>query len=98
MAPLVAAAAVDDFAVFSDILRPAGMELALMADAVARQLGLEAGGLPLAMAGSFLLRCEPVARVVLEELSDRGYAVEARPVPEPVAGALLLARRAWRPP
>jgi N-acetylglucosamine kinase-like BadF-type ATPase len=98
MAPLVVASAQDDPSIFAEILRPAGMELANMSQAVARQLGFHSGPLPLAMAGSFLLNCEPVARVILEQLSALGYDVVASTVPHPVEGALILARRGWIPP
>lgn len=97
LAPCVVASADDDPSIFDEILAPAGMELALMVAAVARNLGFREGALPLAMAGSFLLNCRPVARLVLEKLDDLGYEVTASTVPDPVEGALLLARRSWNP-
>jgi hypothetical protein len=83
----------EDDSVFFEILEPAGVELARMVKAVAIKLGWESGPLPLAMAGSFLLNSPPVSRVLVHRLIEQGYEVRAMPVPEPVEGALILARR-----
>ena len=98
LAPVVVASAEDDPSIFTEILRPAGMELALMVDAVARSLNLRRGILPLALAGGFLLRCPYVANVMVDRLSALGYDVSARPVADPVEGALALARRGFDDP
>jgi len=93
MAPMVVDSAEDDPSIFSEILRPAGLDLALLVEAVACKLQFRSGPLPLAMAGSFLLNCEPIRRVLLNELTTRGHEVLVSTVPDPVAGALLLALR-----
>ncbi len=96
LAPAVVRAGDDDPTIFAEILEPAGADLARMVGATARSLGLDPGGgpLPLAMAGSFLLGCGAVARVLVHRLIEGGHDVRATPVPEPVEGALVLARRA----
>jgi N-acetylglucosamine kinase-like BadF-type ATPase len=93
LAPAVVEAAAEDPAIARDILEPAGYELAEMVAGVARNLGWNGGRLPLALAGSFLLGCPTVSGVLLNRLSDRGFVVEAKTVPRPVEGALVLARR-----
>jgi N-acetylglucosamine kinase-like BadF-type ATPase len=98
LAPSVVAASEEDPSIFPEILRPAGMDLAVMVAAVARALDIGRGPLPLAMAGSFLLNCDDVAHVVLDQLSALGYEVEASSVADPVVGALVLARRGWTRP
>ena len=92
LAPAVVAASMEDDSVFFEILEPAGVELARMVRAVAIELGLESGPLPLAMAGSFLLNSPSVSRVLVHRLIEQGYEVRATPVLEPVEGALVLAR------
>jgi N-acetylglucosamine kinase-like BadF-type ATPase len=94
LAPAVVAASADDPAILGEILEPAGVELARMVGATARELGMTRGPLPLAMAGSFLLNSPPVSRALVGWLTDRGYTVQARSVLDPVEGALVLARRA----
>jgi N-acetylglucosamine kinase-like BadF-type ATPase len=94
LAPIVVDAAVDDEEITADLLEPAGRELAEAAAAVARALDWHAGGLPLALAGGFLLATPDVSRSLLEHLSRLGYEPAAAQVFEPVRGALLLARRA----
>jgi N-acetylmuramic acid 6-phosphate etherase len=94
LAPAVVAASMEDASVFCEVIEPAGVELARMVRAVALELGLESGPLPLAMAGSFLLNSPPVSRVLVHRLVEQGYEVRATPVPDPVEGALVLARRA----
>ncbi|WP_435016629.1 N-acetylglucosamine kinase [Tundrisphaera sp. TA3] len=93
LARAVVEAAEEDRAVFTDILEPAGVELARIVAAVARRLGSRSGPLPLAMAGGFLLTCKAVSRVLIHRLTEWGYEVQATPVREPVEGALVLARR-----
>jgi N-acetylglucosamine kinase-like BadF-type ATPase len=93
LAPAVVEAASEDPALAVDILEPAGHELAELVAGVARNLGWQGGPLPLALAGSFLLGCPIVSGVLLERLVAKGFEVEARTVPRPVEGALVLARR-----
>ena len=94
LAPAVLAASVDDPEVVSWVLEPAGYDLGQAALAVARSLGWDTPVLPLAMAGSFLLSARPVADAMLGYLATVGklQALDTR-VPEPVAGAVALARR-----
>ncbi len=94
LAPLVVAAAEDDPALVTEILAPAGIELAETILAVARALDWHGGPVPLAMAGGFLLAAPPVARSLLDHLARAGYDPQAKLVPEPAQGALILARRA----
>jgi N-acetylglucosamine kinase-like BadF-type ATPase len=94
LAPSVVAAAGEDPTILSEILEPAGHELAELVIAVARKLGWQSGSLPLAMAGGFLLKCPIISRILLDRLRSEGYEVEPTPVPEPVEGAMILARRA----
>jgi N-acetylglucosamine kinase-like BadF-type ATPase len=93
LAPAVVEAASEDPALAVDILEPAGYELAELVAGVARNLGWQGGPLPLALAGSFLLGCPIVSGVLLDRLVAKGFEVEARTVPRPVEGALVLARR-----
>jgi N-acetylglucosamine kinase-like BadF-type ATPase len=95
LAPIVVAAAGDDPSIGIEILEPAGKELASMVAAVARKLEFGRGPLPLAMAGSFLLKCTPITYVVLDQLAAMGYEVASTFVANPVEGALALARRSW---
>jgi N-acetylglucosamine kinase-like BadF-type ATPase len=93
LAPAVVEAAQEDPALARDILEPAGHELAELVAGVAHNLGWHGGPLALALAGSFLLGCPIVSGVLLDRLRHRGFAVDARTVPRPVEGALVLARR-----
>ncbi|WP_435010420.1 N-acetylglucosamine kinase [Tundrisphaera lichenicola] len=94
LAPIVVETLAEDPSIFTDILEPAGVELARTVRAVAVKLGIASGPLPLAMAGSFLLNSKPVSRVLIHRLIEQGYEVLATPVPDPVEGALVLARQA----
>jgi N-acetylglucosamine kinase-like BadF-type ATPase len=93
LAEVVVAAADEDDSIFSEILRPAGLELATMIVTVVKKLRFEARIIPLGFAGSFLLNCPFVARVVTDRLSSLGYEIKASLVANPVEGALILARR-----
>ncbi len=68
-----------------------------MVRAVARSLGWTGGKVPLALAGSFLLGSADVRRGLVGELARVGFELDGAltpiPVPDPVAGALVLARR-----
>ena len=94
LAPAVVAAGAVDADVISEILEPAGRELAQMVAAVAWKLNLYAGILPLAMAGSFLLNCPAASGALINRLNAAGYEVQASSATDPVEGALVLARRA----
>ncbi|HEX8202142.1 MAG TPA: BadF/BadG/BcrA/BcrD ATPase family protein [Isosphaeraceae bacterium] len=94
LAPTVLTAAAEDEAIAREILRPAGSDLAAMVRAAARTLGWAGGGLPLAMAGGFLLAAPVVARSLLDHLKTAGYDPLCTPVPEPALGAVVLAERA----
>jgi N-acetylglucosamine kinase-like BadF-type ATPase len=98
LAPIVVASAEDDPAVASWVLEPAGYELGRTALAVARALQWDQPVLPLAMAGGFLLSAAPVAEAMLAYLRRfSGMKVEESRVAGPVAGAIVLARRALQP-
>jgi N-acetylglucosamine kinase-like BadF-type ATPase len=94
LAPVVAAAAVDDPTLESTILRPAARALAEMALAVAKALKLGVDSLPVALAGGFLLGTPTLAEAVLDELEQVGYSTVASRVEEPAAGAIVLACQA----
>lgn len=93
LAPLVVAASTEDPTIVDDLLEPAGRELAEAIAAVARSLGWSSGPIPLALAGGFLLATEHVFRSLIAHLERLGYQPDARPVAEPVQGALILARK-----
>ncbi len=93
LAAEVVATAADDPELARSILEPAGAELAEAVAAVARTLGWSQGPIPLAMAGGFLLSSADVSRSLLDHLARNGLTVEATPVPEPVQGAVALAKR-----
>jgi N-acetylglucosamine kinase-like BadF-type ATPase len=94
LAAAVVATAGEDPELARSILEPAGADLAETVAAVARALGWTGGPIPLAMAGGFLLSAPPVSRSLLEHLGRAGLVVEATPVPQPVLGAVALAKRA----
>jgi N-acetylglucosamine kinase-like BadF-type ATPase len=97
LAPVVVAAGEDDPAIRDEILIPAGQELARSVAAVIQALGgfRDHGGLiPLAVSGGFLLGARVVMQSLLDQLERWGYRVEPSVVPDPVRGALVLARRA----
>jgi N-acetylglucosamine kinase-like BadF-type ATPase len=93
LAPMVVEAARSDRSIFDEILEPAGSELARMVLAVASQLGIEPGPLPLAKAGSFLLKARSISDVLDDRLRREGFSLTTSEVPEPVEGAILLALR-----
>jgi len=93
LAPLVIDASGDDPSIIPDLLEPAGVDLGLTVEAVARSLGWKGGVLPLALAGGFLLRAAEVRRGLLDYLRRQGYDPRASLVSDPVEGALVLARR-----
>ena len=54
------------------------------------------GPIPLAVSGGFLLGASVVMQSLLDQLEQWGYQVEPTVVPDPVQGALVLARRALK--
>jgi N-acetylglucosamine kinase-like BadF-type ATPase len=97
LAPVVVAAAEEEPPIRDEILIPAGRELARAVAAVIRSLGgfRDLGGpIPLAVSGGFLLGASVVMQSLLDHLGRWGYRVEPTVVPDPVRGALVLARRA----
>jgi N-acetylglucosamine kinase-like BadF-type ATPase len=94
LAACVVEAAEADPSVARDLLEPAGIALAGAAVAVAERLDLPREGLPLALAGGFLLSSQAVSRAMLGEMERVGYRVVPNSVEEPVAGAIALAKRA----
>lgn len=97
LAPVVVEAADRGDRSADAILHVAALDLAAMVEAVARSLGLpEDGHLPVGLAGGFLLQCPQIRRRLLDDLAGRrpGRPVEARDVPEPTAGAIILAKKA----
>jgi N-acetylglucosamine kinase-like BadF-type ATPase len=98
LAPVIVTAAEDDPFVAEGILNPATNDLAEVVITVAHRLGWHEwdrqAPLPLAMAGSFLLSAPIVWEGLLSALQSMGLAVEATPVPDPVQGAIILARKA----
>ena len=98
LAPLILDAARDDPTITTDLLGPAGIDLGQTVAAVAQALGWTGGALPLALAGGFLLRADAVRTNLLDHLERQGYQPHPTLVPEPVQGALVLARRGWMDP
>jgi N-acetylglucosamine kinase-like BadF-type ATPase len=96
LAPAVLAASAEDPAVVERLLLPAGRALAELVIAVARGLGWSEGDLPLACAGGFLLAADEVRRGLTETLGRAGYNPRESLVPDPVRGAVVLARNALR--
>lgn len=93
LAPVVIAAAAEDPQIIGDLLEPAGRELAESVLAVLRTLGWSERVLPLALAGGFLLGAPAVSDSLKGHLERSGFELNANPVPDPVRGALVLARR-----
>jgi N-acetylglucosamine kinase-like BadF-type ATPase len=93
LAPLVLAAAVGGDSVAARLLDAAAADLAHMVDTLRRRLDLPAEALPLALAGSLLLRSDALKRRLLTNLADQGLRKPAlAEVPDPVLGALTLAQ------
>lgn len=99
MAPVVASAAQENSRAALAILDQAASELAAAVLAVARSLGLlnstSIPTFPLVTAGGFLLGTPYLADSVLARLRSAGVNLgQVTPVPDPVFGALTIARRA----
>ena len=93
LAPAVIAAMGDDSSIEAEIIGPAAVSLAEIAVAAARALGWEGGPLPIGLAGGFLLGVDPMVDRLLRELAGAGYEPIWTRVPDPVAGAIVIARR-----
>ncbi len=94
LASSVVRAAELDAEIVREILEPAGRALGQAARAVAERLDLPREGLPLAVAGGFVLSCEAAWLGLRDELMRSGFRPVMQRVDEPVAGALILAGRA----
>jgi N-acetylglucosamine kinase-like BadF-type ATPase len=96
MAPLVTAAADEGSGAAREILDRAALELARAVIAVHQSLDLKpTEPYPLVLAGSFLLSSHRVATGLLGQLEQSSARpASVTPVPDPVFGALTLARRA----
>lgn len=99
LAPVVVAAAEERSEAAARILDQASEELAGAVMAVARSLGFlkssRTSSFPLVLAGGFLLATPVVAEALVARLKLGGVLPSSiTPVPDPVFGALTLARRA----
>jgi N-acetylmuramic acid 6-phosphate etherase len=95
LAALVHSVAQEGDAVAQALLRDAGRELALAAQAVARNLELTEA-IPCALAGSVLVQGQAVAAALLECAADLGLRLEpVTLVQEAALGAVRLARKKW---
>jgi N-acetylglucosamine kinase-like BadF-type ATPase len=97
LAPMVVAHADEHPALAAALLEPAGRELADCAAAVVRALSWSAPVLPVALAGGFVLSSRVVRESLLARLaSSVSVRLRATEVPEPVSGAIVLARQEIR--
>lgn len=99
LAPIVVGAAEERSEAAGAILQSAADELVLSVRAVARKLRLlespATASFPLVLAGGFLLSSVPLSSLLVARLNVHGITPSAvTPVPDPVFGALTLARRA----
>lgn len=99
LAPIVVGAAEERSEAAGAILQAAADELVLAVRAVARKLRLfdstSTASFPLVLAGGFLLSSTPLSSLLVARLHIHGIMPSAvTPVPDPVFGALTLARRA----
>jgi N-acetylglucosamine kinase-like BadF-type ATPase len=99
LAPIVVGAAEERSEAAGSILQAAADELVLAVRAVARKLRLlespQTANFPLVLAGGFLLSSAPLSSLLAARLHVHGITPSAvTPVPDPVFGALTLARRA----
>lgn len=93
LAGTVCGAAEEGDAVARRIVDEAAGELASMISAVVRKLGFATAGFPLALAGGALLGSETLQRCLNGHLDCLGLSPDpVAEVPEPVAGAVKLAR------
>ncbi len=94
LAEAVVDASREDLSIATEILEPAGRELAKIVRAVAVKLGWLSGPLDLAVAGSFVLNTAIVRKAMLRDLKSDGYEINFQLVPDPVVGAVELAKKA----
>jgi N-acetylglucosamine kinase-like BadF-type ATPase len=92
LAPLVVAEAEAGDAVAGALVQAAGKALADAVRAVGAQLAFPVS-IPCALAGSVIVRAQPVRRALLDVVADHLTLAPVTPVPEPARGALRLARR-----
>jgi N-acetylmuramic acid 6-phosphate etherase len=93
LAEVVTKTAGEGDAVAEQIVNEAAGELAAMTAAVVRQLDLPASGFPIALAGGALLASENLQRCLMTQVGLLGLLPHpVTKVPEPVAGALMLAK------
>ena len=94
MAPLVLEAAAEGDEVASRIVRHEATELACTATSAVKNNGLQANGIPLALAGGVMLGSETYRNFFLAALRHNGVQPGAiQLVPDPAIGAVVLARR-----
>ena len=94
MAPLVLEAAAEGDEVASCIVRHEATELACTAASAVKNNGLQATGIPLALAGGVMLGSETYRNFFLAALRHNGVQPGAiQLVPDPAIGAVVLARR-----
>lgn len=95
LAPMVLDAAAEGDAVALAVVNEQSSELAKTAAGAVRNHGLAANGFPVALAGGVLLHSETYRTRFLETLHSLGLAPgPVALVPDPAAGAVVLARRA----
>ncbi|MGA1296869.1 MAG: N-acetylglucosamine kinase, partial [Burkholderiaceae bacterium] len=90
--PVIMQVAADHDTVALQIVQQAGFELARSVIAVAKNLELPRP-LPLALAGSMIVRGEPLQRALLDHLIKNNISVAMQLVEDPAVGALRLAQR-----
>lgn len=96
LAPAIVESALEGDPAAREILQAAAQGLAEMVEAAVRSTGLaDVERLPLAMAGGFLLGCPMLRRMLFDKLAAAAPSrvVVPREVHDPVAGAIVLARR-----
>ena len=90
--PVIMQVAAEHDAVAMQIVQRAGFELARAVVAVSSQLELPRP-LPLALAGSMIVRGEPLQRALSDQLLGHGVNTSIQLVEDPAIGALRLAQR-----
>jgi N-acetylglucosamine kinase-like BadF-type ATPase len=94
LAPVVVEAALEGDAVAEQLVHAAAYELAKMVAVLSQRLQLPGESIPLALAGTWLLRSSLLQSRLLQQLCDSfGLQPLVQSVPEPVWGAVLLASR-----
>jgi N-acetylglucosamine kinase-like BadF-type ATPase len=94
LAPVVLRAAADGDAVAAGVVRSQAEALARTAAGAARNLGLPATGVPVALAGGVVLESGAYRALLLDALAGQGVVPgPVALVEEPVVGAVAIARR-----